>query len=339
MAEDKKSKIIEGEILDEKPTPKKAGQYVSEKMVGLVLLVVVLIIVGFYAYNPVRGWISSFGKTAVEEPAAQAQTDENDDEISELKERLRVLENQPTPKEPPDLEERFQKIDETLSTLQKTSSDGQQGAAGPDPRIEILIQEVEALKAELEKRPTVAALPDATFAKALAALSPPLYQALPYEGQLEQVRILALEMPALSQTTLSEPLSILSGFAKTGVPSQLELNKAFERASIEALKVEGLASDAGWWDKTWARIKGLVVVRRTDGAGGTALDMTLFEIEKHLEEGDLKGAMELVSALLAGEGDAFVIWLDQAAKREKALEAFAALVNFIPMSSPTGGGN
>lgn len=337
MAEEKNKKIIEGEILEEKPGSKKAPPFVSEKMVGGLVLVVVLIIGGYYAYDPIRNWISSFGAPAKEDPIIEAEVSAEDEEISALKERLRVLENRPAPVEAPDLEARLKKIDETLSALQQPPADGEQSAAGPDPRIEILMGEVAALKVELENIPTAETGPDATFAKALAALSPPLYQALAFEGQLEQVRILALEMPALSQATLSEPLSVLSRFAKIGVPSQLDLNKTFERASIEALKVEGLSSDAGWWTKTWARIKSLVVVRRTDGVGGTALDMTLYETEKHLEEGDIKGAMELISALPAGEGAAFVTWLEEAKKREKALDAFKALINFIPKSSPSGG--
>lgn len=339
MAEEKKSKIIEGEILEEKPGVTKNRQFVSEKMVGILVLVVVLIIAGYYAYDPVRGWLSSFGEQTVIEPAVQVKGAVDEDEISELRERLRALENQPAPVETSDLEERFQRIDETLSALQKNPSEGGPTEAQPDPRIEILMEEVAALKAELGKRPTPGPEPGATFAKALAGLSPPLYQSLPFEGQLEQVRILALEMPALSQATLSEPLSVLSGFSKTGVPSLMDLKKTFERASIEALKVEGLSSDAGWWAKTWSRIKGLVVVRRTDGVGGTALDMTLYAAEKHLEEGNMKAAMELIFALPSGEGAAFGPWLEEAARREKALDAFADLVNFIPKTAPSGGNN
>lgn len=339
MAEEKNKKIIEGEILEEKSGSKKARQFVSEKMVGIVVLVVVLIMLGYYAYDPVRNWISGFGAPPKEDPTIQAEVSADDEEISALKERLRVLETRPAPVEGPDLEARLKKIDETLSALQQIPADGEQSEAVPDPRIEILMQEVAALRTELENIPAAETGPDATFAKALAALSPPLYQALPFEGQLEQVRILALEMPSLSQATLSEPLSVLSGFSRTGVPSQLDIKKTFERASIEALKVEGLASDAGWWAKTWARIKSLVVVRRTDGVGGTALDMTLYEIEKHLEEGDNKGAMELISALPPGEGAAFAVWLEEAKKREKALEAFEALIDFIPMANPAGGDN
>jgi len=339
MAEEKKSKIIEGEILDEKPEHIKNQQFVSEKMVGILVLVVVLIIGGYYAYDPVRNWFSSFNEPAAVEPTMQAQGAEENGEITELKERLTVLENQPTPIETPNLEERFQKIDEALNTLQQNPSEATQSEAQPDPRIEILMEEVAALRAELEKRPASEPGSSATFAKALAGLSPPLYQSLPFEGQLEQVRILALEMPALSQATLSGPLSVLSGFSKTGVPSLMDLKKTFERASIEALKVEGLASESGWWAKTWARIKGLVVVRRTDGVGGTPLDMTLYAAEKNLEEGKMKAAMELISALPFGEGAAFGPWLEEAAKREKALEAFRNLVNFIPNSASSGGCN
>lgn len=334
MAEAKKSKVIEGEILEEKPKTAKNRQFVSEKMVGGVVLVLVLIIGGYYAYGPVRDWFSGFGEEPVTEPVVQAEAAE-DKEIAELKERLRVLENQPAPVETPDLDARFQKIDETLSTLQQTPAEGGATEAQPDPRIEVLMEEVAALKAELEKRPTSIEAPSATFATALAALSPPLYQSLPFEGELEQVRILALEMPALSQTTLSGPLSVLSGFSKTGVPSLMDLKKGFERASIEALKVEGLSSEAGWWERTWARIKGLVVVRRTDGAGGTDLDMALYSAEKNLEEGNIKAAMEMVLALPEGESAPFGPWLEQAEKRERALDAFEELVNFIPKSQAT----
>jgi hypothetical protein len=338
MAEGKKEKIIEGEILEEKPVQKKAQQFVSEKMVGIVVVVVVLIIAVYYAYDPVRNWFSNFG-TEPEEIVVQNQGPDENEELAQLKERLRVLENQPAQTENPDLEARIQKIDETLAALSQGSQEGGQVDAQPDPRIAILVEEVASLKAELEKKPVAGPAPDATFAKALAALSPPLYQALPFEGELEQVRILALEMPALSQATLSEPLSILSQFSRTGVPSLLELKKSFARASIEALKVEGLSAEAGWWANTWAKIKGLVVVRRTDGVGGTALDMTLYEAEKHLEEGNVKAVMELVSALPAGEGAAFEGWLELATKRELALEAFSALINFVPLSTAVGGGD
>ncbi len=336
MAEEKKEKIIEGKVVDKKSVSGKSHQYVSEKTVVLVVLGIVLIAGGYFAYGPVSDWITNLTeKKTPQTTELTLSKDEDQEPTPETTGRAAALETEPVQTPSPDYENRLQAIEDSLKTLsEQTPAETQ--PQGPDPRVAKLEDEVAALKAELENRPETVVRNNATFAQAVAALAPPLYQSQPFEGPLEQVRILILEMPTLSQATLSDPLSVLSKNARTGVPSLSALEAGLEKAGIEALKIEGLSEDAGWWDKTWAKIKGLVVVRKTDGSGGTPLEEILVQASHALPAGDLGRAIDLISALPPAEQGPFSDWLMEAKKRDEALKAHIKLVEFIPASANQG---
>jgi len=86
-----------------------------------------------------------------------------------------------------------------------------------------------------------------------------------------------------------------------------------------------VSAEAGWWERTWAKIKGQVVVRRNDGTGASTLEAVLLEAEDYLEAGEVKAALDLVSALPEQQSLAFEVWIAKAGQRVEALQAFEAL--------------
>ncbi|MCH8080959.1 MAG: hypothetical protein IID52_01045 [Proteobacteria bacterium] len=343
MTEKRKPPVIEGEIVEKsqkpeqakKPAAKKPQQFVSERIVGLAVLTLALIVGGYYGYPYLSGWVSSF--SGEEEKTAVSQ------EIQAgpgLEERVRLLEGrvaevehlygEMSPSAGPEdgLEARIAALENKISQVPVAA-----GEAGDslqeNLKIAEMATELTALKNAFEGLVASQRPYSPGFSGALAKLAPPLYQSRPFAGELEQVRIYILEMPALDQATLSAPVSVLSKYAHTGIADIAGLQEEFSKAGLEALRTEGLSPDAGWWQRTWAKIKGQVVIRRTDGTGASTLEAAIAKAEAYLAAGEAGAAFDLISALPANQSGAFQDWVLRAGQRAEALEAFEALTGHI----------
>lgn len=343
MTEKRKPPIIEGEIVeknqrpekDKKTTVKKSEQFVSERIVGLVVLALALIVGGYYGYPYFSGWVSGFSG----EEAEIAVPQENQ-AGPKLEERVSLLEDRVTKMErfygkisasagpENDLKARIAALEDKIAQTPVAA-----GEAGnnlrEDPRITEMTTELAALKSSFEGIVASQEPYSLGFSTALAELAPPLYQSHPFAGELEQVRIYILEMPALDQATLSGPVSVLSKYANAGIVDISELRKEFSKAVLEALRSEGISPDAGWWQRTWAKIKGQVVIRRTDGTGASTLEAVIAEAEAYLATGEVGAALDLISALPIDQSGAFQDWVLMASHRAEALEAFKALTGYV----------
>ena len=328
-----------------KPASQAANEFVSEKNVRFAVLALVLVVVGYFGYPFAETLVVSYfseEEAAVPSTEAPAETTNIPTEIPA--EEQVVFE--------PNIEEEISLEVDALATEETPQLAVEQEAGSPTPttaepalnispservlqgvdenRFSNLEAEINALKEELAERPVAPDAGTAHFASAVAGLAPPLYQSRTFIGELEQIRILVLGMAALDQATLAEPLSVLSDFSRAGVPDQLALEAAFKSALLQALREEGLTEASGWWARTWARIKGLVVVRRTDLADGSTLEGAILRMETALGSGDIHGALDVLDTLSAVNAAAFENWAKLARGRVQALEAFEKLINFIP---------
>lgn len=357
--------VLEGEIIREKPKASpgekaagnKSKQYISEKAIKLVILILFLFALAYWGYPFVKDKLGGlFGKsepvtsenapapdedagdqtppaTTVEQPeaAAQDQADAPAEDAGTSSE-VETTVPQPTEAEPQTPEPRA--TEPAVTVPAKTTE-----PAAEDTRINDLEAELAALKQSFAQIEAAVKTPGASFAVAVAELAPPLYQSRPYTGQLEQVRVMILDMPALDQVTLAEPLSVLAKFSTQGITDLQTLNEGFGTAALQALRDEGVSSSSGWWQRTWARIKGLVVIRRTDGTGGSPLEVAIRKMESDLATGDVAGALQTLETLPADEAPAFKDWAALAGNQAAALNAYEKLVNFIarqsaPMANP-----
>ncbi len=328
-----------------KPASQAANEFISEKSVRLAVLGLVVIIIGYFGYPYAKTLIAAlFSEEEAAVTSSEAPVETTNIPTEEPREEAVVFE--------PNIEEEFPLEVEALATEETTRSAVEQEEGDPIPTMEEptlnispaeddpqgvdenrfsnLEAEINALKEELAERAVAPDAGTAHFASAVAGLAPPLYQSRTFIGELEQIRILILGMAALDQTTLAEPLGVLSDFSRTGIPDQHALEGAFKSALLQALREEGLTEASGWWARTWARIKGLVVVRRTDLADGSTLEGAILQMETALGSGEIHTALDVLDTLSAVNAAAFENWAKLARSRVQALEAFEKLINFIP---------
>ncbi|MEE8258814.1 MAG: hypothetical protein V3R20_03895 [Sphingomonadales bacterium] len=322
-----------------------ANEFVSEKNVRFAVLVLVLVVVGYFGYPFAKTLVVSYfseEEAAIPGTEAPAETTKIPTEIpaeeqivsepkieEEIPLEVDTLAAEETPQ--PAVEQEEGSPIPTMAEPALEISPAEDDPQGVDEnRFSNLEAEINALKEELADREVAQDAGTAHFASAVAGLAPPLYQSRTFVGELEQIRILILGMPALDQATLSEPMGVLSDFSRTGVPDQPALETAFKSALLQALREEGLTEASGWWARTWARIKGLVVVRRTDIADGSTLEGAILKMETALGSGDIRTALNVLDTLGSGDAAAFESWAKLARGRVQALKAFEKLINFIP---------
>lgn len=328
-----------------KPASQAANEFISEKSVRLAVLGLVVIIIGYFGYPFAETLVVSYfsekeaALTSIEAPAETTniptEIPAEEPVVSEpnIEEEFPLEVDALATEETPQLaveQEEGSPIPPMAEATLDTSLAGDEPQGVDEKRFSNLEAEINALKEELAERAVAPDAGTAHFASAVAGLAPPLYQSRTFIGELEQIRILILGMAALDQATLAEPLGVLANFSRTGIPDQHALEVAFKSALLQALREEGLTEASGWWARTWARIKGLVVVRRTDLADGSTLEGAILRMETALGSGDIHVALDVLDTLSAANAAAFENWAKLARSRVQALEAFEKLIDFIP---------
>lgn len=301
-----------------------AGPVTAAGLRWAALAVFVLAVAGVYFYWPqITGYFSG-GEEAAPEQEEQAPT---------VGERLRALEEEANRSNQQEvvLENRVAELERRLRTIEAGGAgDGQGAGPAVAARLEALERELGDLQETLGGGGAAAMARAFEYSRAVAGLAAPLFSSRPFEAELEQVRALAQSYPALEQAALAGPLETLSRGAASGIPSMASLHQDFDRLALDAIRAGALPEDAGWWDKVWARIKGLVVVRRIDGEGSAPAELVLREVEAHLVAGRLAEAVDLVSALPPAQAEVFAPWLTRAQERMQALAAYRKLAAGIP---------
>jgi len=149
----------------------------------------------------------------------------------------------------------------------------------------------------------------------------------PYGGQLGAAEALAAGKP-----DILAQLKTLDAGAANGIPGEAVLARQFSADVAPALLRAGTASsstDQSWWQRIWARIQSLVVIRRTDQAGAQPTDPVVAAVntaEAALDQGDLAGAVAAISSLPADAASPAQAWLGQAQARLAAEGAVAQAI-------------
>jgi hypothetical protein len=165
---------------------------------------------------------------------------------------------------------------------------------------------------------------------ALADLGSAVASSHPFTAQLASVEALGRSRPGWAKS-----LDPLEGAAKTGVPSIAVLTQQFaDTAAPAILRAEATSPGAhgSLGGAVLAKLRALVVIRRTDGAaaaGDTPAEQAIATADAALDKGDLAGAVAAVGALAGAAGKAAAPWLEEARQRLDAEETVSRLTRDV----------
>lgn len=169
---------------------------------------------------------------------------------------------------------------------------------------------------------------------ALARLSRRLESGQSFSAEMLEfsTRFGALSAPASAGNEVY--VDTLAAHASAGVKTPAMLRRVFAAVLPAALEAAALPEDAGWWDKVWASLKSLVVVRRTGEVEGADAGALLARIEFHLTEADIGAALAEAAKLEPRVLAALDPWPKDAGDSLAARRATEALIESF--SAPSG---
>lgn len=173
---------------------------------------------------------------------------------------------------------------------------------------------------------------------ALADLGNAVSTSRPFAAQLASVEALGQSRPGWGVK-----LRPLEDAAKSGIPSTAVLAQRFSDETAAAILRADAATpnpQAGFGEAMLAKLRSLVVIRRTDGSadGGSPVDATVATAESALAKGDLAGAAAALGNLTGAPAEAAAPWLQLAQQRLQAEQTVAALTQEISSDLAAGAG-
>ncbi len=157
----------------------------------------------------------------------------------------------------------------------------------------------------------------------LSRLRQSVEQGAPYAGALASLE--RLPDGAALPDAATDALATLKAHEARGVASLLALRDGFSARIGDIIDAEAAPPGAGWWDRTLARLEGLVTVRPTGEAKGADAPAIAARAEAALGRGDLAGAMREVEGLSPAAAAQAADWLRQARERRAVLAALDTL--------------
>ena len=180
--------------------------------------------------------------------------------------------------------------------------------------------EISALRDRLDKiQSGEGGLPagrEVAAAMALSALQRRVDQGAPFEQELEVLDRLRPESVYVER---------LKPIAPEGAPTLSVLKTEFPAIAISALAVAGRENAEGLVGAFMARIQSLVSVRPARPQAGESPRAVISRAESYLSNDDLSQAINELSALEGGAGEAFADWLAKASRRDEAARSLEAL--------------
>lgn len=165
----------------------------------------------------------------------------------------------------------------------------------------------------------------------LGQLSAAIETSRPYAGELGSAEALASKRP-----DILAQLKTLDAASSVGIPGAAVLARQFSQDVAPAMLRAGADSNAAadsWWQRVLARLRSLVVIRRTDADGQQSADPVVAAVstaEAALDQGDVAGAVGTIEALPADTRTPAQPWLVLAHKR---LDAEATVAQAIETTS------
>jgi hypothetical protein len=226
------------------------------------------------------------------------------------------------------------RLDAIEQKLNQLASQPNEAGAAPDlTAIQSKLQDQAAAQDKLDQRlgaleARVANLsddPQRLLLISLGQLSAAIETSRPYAGELGSAEALASKRP-----DILAQLKTLDAASAVGIPGAAVLARQFSQDVAPAMLRAGADSNAAadsWWQRVLARLKSLVVIRRTDADGQQSADPVVAAVstaEAALDQGDVAGAVSTIEALPADTRTPAQPWLVLAHKRLDA-EATVAL--------------
>jgi hypothetical protein len=134
--------------------------------------------------------------------------------------------------------------------------------------------------------------------------------ARPFAAEYDAVASLARNRPDIvaAAAPLADP-------AKSGVASRAVLAQRLQALAGTIATAEAPPADDDWGERAWARLRGLVTIRRIDGAGQTVPEAAVSGAERSLAAGDLAAAVAALDRLTGPAAEAARPWLQMARQR------------------------
>ncbi len=227
--------------------------------------------------------------------------------IDALRRRVVAVENTPPPQVPDDaLARRMAALEQDMLSLE-----GVPGRVGLDRE---LAEEAALLRADLDAligrvdthglrieelmvRPASRGRdPSVAFFMAVSELRRRTEAGAPIVRALNQVADLVATDTETAANS-AEALSALSEYADSGVTTLQGLKDSFAPAADAAIAAPPPGQKLGWWQQIWAKLSGLVKIRRVGDAPGYTPGAITARAAARLEEGDIAGAAREMKSL------------------------------------------
>lgn len=214
---------------------------------------------------------------------------------------------------------------ENLKKAQKTQALLEQ-ALEKNAVLEMKLARLEAQKADASEVMTLAARLAETekTANASAVKKEKDAVTLMALAQLQQAALagkpFAVEQRALTRLVqgspvLAEKIALLTPFAETGVDTRAALQESFDAFARKVVTRDKTTQEDGWFAKSVASLKSLIVIRRTDvSENATDVDSILARAEKSVDAGDLKAAVSVLKNLNNDDIAVMMPWIAAAEK-------------------------
>jgi hypothetical protein len=312
------------------PRPRRARRVFARLGIGLsAAIILVLAVIGTEPYwQPALAPLLSWGPAAAPAPAP-----EKSDAQAALTARLDALERRV---------QALPALDNRLSALEQRPVPDTQASLAPlqsqlqqlSTRLDQLDQRIDQLVKDQSQRGDSA---QRVLLVALASLGNAISSSRPFSAELASVEALGRGRPDWAQS-----LRPLGDTAKTGLPSTAMLAARFsDEVAPAILRADaapaGAASNIG--QAVLAKLRSLVVIRRTDGAGGgTPAQQAVAAADSALQKGDLAGAVSALKPLTGAAADAAAPWLAEAQQRLAAEQIVARLSQQVSADLAAGAG-
>ncbi len=306
------------------PSRKPHRRFAGAGLWLLAVLVIALGAVGTSAYwvPLARPWLPPLRSNNDELMAVEARLgaiERRLDTMQSLDDRIAALERRPIPDATVSLAPLSDQLQQLSARLDQTEA-----------RLTGLVKD-QTMRGDSAARVLIVALAD---------LGNAISTSRPFAAQLASVEALGQSRPSWAPTlrTLEEP-------AKNGIPSTAMLAQRFsDEVATAILRADAAAPSAqsGLGEAVLARLRSLVVIRRTDGAGADArpVDAAVASAEAALAKDDLAGAVAALSNLSGPPAAAAGAWLQQAQQRLLAEQTIAKLTQELSsdLAASAGGG-
>ena len=316
------------------PRPRRPRRLFARLGLGLsAAIILILAVIGTEPYwQPALAPLLSWGPATT--PAPEPEPEKSDAQAA-LTARLDALERRV---------QALPSLDARLTTLEQRPVPDTQARLAPlqgqlqqlSARLDQLDQRIDQLVKDQAARGDSA---QRVLLVALANLGNAVSSSRPFSAELASVEALGRGRPGWSQS-----LQPLDAAAKTGIPSVAVLAERFSNDVAPAiLRAEAAEPSAqqSIGQAVLAKLRGLVVIRRTDGAGGgTPAQDAVASADAALRKSDLAGAVAALKPLTGSAGEAAAPWLADAQQRLAAEQIVARLSQQVSadLAAGTGGG-